>query len=108
MAFQVRMITNIGQRAQANKERLQNEIALVGISLPRIGADTPASKQVLTKHQQVYNTVAQRDSTLMVEIGKAAKRDSDAMKAIAIVTMAFLPATFSSVTTSSSKAHLRC
>jgi hypothetical protein len=41
--------------------------------------------------------ITQRDSTTMVGIGQATKTDSTAMKTVAVVTMAFLPATFTSV-----------
>ena len=41
--------------------------------------------------------IMQRDSKVMMAIGQAAKDDSSAMKAIAVVTMAFLPATFTAV-----------
>jgi hypothetical protein len=41
--------------------------------------------------------ITQRDSAVMVEIGHATKNDSTAMTTVAIVTMAFLPATFISV-----------
>ncbi|KZM25137.1 metal ion transmembrane transporter [Ascochyta rabiei] len=70
MELQVRMFHNLLLRSQANKERLQNEIALA------------------------YNMIAQRDSQVMAGLGEAAKLDSGAMKTIAIVTMAFIPPTF--------------
>lgn len=41
--------------------------------------------------------ITQRDSRVMVEIGAATKSDSAAMTTVAVVTMAFLPATFTSV-----------
>lgn len=41
--------------------------------------------------------VAQRDSRVMTSLGEAAKLDSGAMRTIAVVTMAFLPPTFTSV-----------
>ena len=53
---------------------------------------------------QVHNLIAQRDSLRHIEIGKdtkevaaASKRDSSAMKTIAVLTMVFLPGTFVSV-----------
>ncbi|KAK7178575.1 hypothetical protein PSPO01_15374 [Paraphaeosphaeria sporulosa] len=67
---QIRMMRNLLLRAQSNKERLQNEIALA------------------------YNMIAQRDSQVMAGLGQASKLDSGAMRAIAVVTMAFLPPTF--------------
>ncbi|KAF9691615.1 hypothetical protein EKO04_010517 [Ascochyta lentis] len=68
--FQVQMLQNLLLRSQSNKERLKNEIALA------------------------YNMIAQRDSSVMTGLGEAAKRDSRAMRTIAVVTMAFLPPTF--------------
>jgi hypothetical protein len=72
--------------------------------------DALAQKQSLAFHQfeqtsnlihrvdaqlAITNTlIAHRDSKLNIEIAKAAKRDSELMKAIAAVTMVFLPATF--------------
>lgn len=41
--------------------------------------------------------IAQRDSQVMTDLGRAARLDSKAMRAIAVVTMAFLPPTFLSV-----------
>ena len=38
--------------------------------------------------------IAQRDTQVNIEIAKAAKRDSELMKGITVVTMVFLPATF--------------
>ncbi|KAM0246852.1 hypothetical protein ACHAP5_004474 [Fusarium lateritium] len=57
-------------RASANKERLHNEIQLA------------------------FNSVAQYDSRISVEIGQATQSDSAAMKTVAFVTLTFLPATF--------------
>ncbi|KAF1926682.1 uncharacterized protein M421DRAFT_422656 [Didymella exigua CBS 183.55] len=70
MDAQARMLRNLLLRSLSNKERLQNEIALA------------------------YNTIAQRDSQVMTGLGEAARRDSGAMRTIAVVTMAFLPPTF--------------
>jgi hypothetical protein len=50
---------------------------------------------------KAYNTVAQYDSRLSVQINKAVQIDSAAMKTIAYLTLAFLPATFISVCTKS-------
>ena len=46
---------------------------------------------------QGYNIITQRDSRVLVRMGEATQSDSTAMKTIAVVTMAFLPATFLSV-----------
>ncbi|KAF2102628.1 hypothetical protein NA57DRAFT_71615 [Rhizodiscina lignyota] len=43
---------------------------------------------------QAHDLIAQRDSQVMHNLGKAAQSDSSAMKVIAVVTMSFLPATF--------------
>ncbi|KAF4460167.1 hypothetical protein FALBO_13064 [Fusarium albosuccineum] len=57
-------------RASSNKERLLNEIQLA------------------------FNSVAQYDSKVSVQIGQATQSDSAAMKTIAFATLTFLPATF--------------
>ncbi|KAK7417092.1 hypothetical protein QQZ08_011751 [Neonectria magnoliae] len=72
------MIDSLRLRASSNKERLMNEIQLA------------------------FNTVAQYDSGISVQIGRATQSDSAAMKTIAFVTMAFLPATFISAVFSTS------
>lgn len=64
------MLESLRSRASSNKERLLNQIQLA------------------------YNTVAQYDARLSVQIGKDTRADSRAMKTIAFVTLAFLPATF--------------
>jgi Mg2+ and Co2+ transporter CorA len=46
---------------------------------------------------QAYNRITQRDSKVMLDISSATKSDSKAMKTVALVTMVFLPATFTSV-----------
>ncbi|MCJ1402204.1 hypothetical protein MMC11_005424 [Xylographa trunciseda] len=48
-----------------------------------------AAQQDVTK-----TLIAQRDTQINIEISKAAKRDSELMKGITVVTMVFLPATF--------------
>lgn len=55
-----------------------------------------AEKEALTacSTSQAFNAAAQRDSKIQVRIGEDAKREASAMKAIAVVTMTFLPATF--------------
>ncbi|KAK3317510.1 hypothetical protein B0T19DRAFT_293277 [Cercophora scortea] len=42
----------------------------------------------------LYNLIAKIDSDAAIDLAQAAKRDSSSMKTVAIVTMAFLPATF--------------
>jgi hypothetical protein len=46
---------------------------------------------------QSEHSVAQQQNESMVDIGKATREDSSAMRTIAFVTMAFLPATFVAV-----------
>ncbi|CAI6342361.1 unnamed protein product [Periconia digitata] len=73
LAFQLRFLQGLLERSEANNARIQNEITLA------------------------FNTAAQADSKIQVRIGEEAKSEASAMKAIAVVTMAFLPATFVSV-----------
>jgi hypothetical protein len=87
---QIRMLRGLLLRSQSNKERLQNEIALVRVhAFARQGARA----NIL----QAYNLIAQRDSQAMRDLGEASRLDSGALKTIALVTMAFLPPTFLSV-----------
>ncbi|TLS31007.1 hypothetical protein PpBr36_03495 [Pyricularia pennisetigena] len=69
LQFQRHVLRSFRLRAQANKERLQNEIGLA------------------------FNNIAQQNALLAVEIGKATRTDGLAVKTIAFVTFAFLPAT---------------
>ncbi|KAI8268832.1 hypothetical protein K4K58_004155 [Colletotrichum sp. SAR11_239] len=64
------MLGSLQERSASNKARLLNEIALA------------------------FNMVAQFDSGVSVDIGRAAQRDSEAMKTVAFLTLLFLPATF--------------
>ncbi|KAF2189291.1 hypothetical protein K469DRAFT_747989 [Zopfia rhizophila CBS 207.26] len=68
--FQLRFLHGLLLRSESNKARIQNEITLA------------------------FHTAAQRDSRIQVRIGEEAKTETMAMKAIAVVTMTFLPATF--------------
>ncbi|KAF2624117.1 hypothetical protein BU25DRAFT_413689 [Macroventuria anomochaeta] len=47
--------------------------------------------------KQAFNAAAQKDSRVQLLIGEETKREASTMKAIAVVTMTFLPATFVSV-----------
>ncbi|TLD31564.1 hypothetical protein PspLS_02208 [Pyricularia sp. CBS 133598] len=69
LLFQRNVLRSFQLRAQANKERLQNEIGLA------------------------FNNIAQQNALLAVEIGRATRTDGLAVKTIAFVTFAFLPAT---------------
>jgi hypothetical protein len=70
MNFYNHMLGSLRSRSASNKERLLNEIQLA------------------------FNMVAQYDSRISVEVGRAAQSDSSAMKTIAFVTLTFFPATF--------------
>ena len=78
MKFYHHMVRSLQSRSKSNKERLLNEIQLA------------------------FNTVAQYDSRISVDIGQAAQKDSSAMKTIAFLTMTFFPATFISAIFSTS------
>ncbi len=49
------------------------------------------TEAILLMHRQAYNMIVQRDSQVVTGLGEAARRDSGAMRTIAVVTMAFLP-----------------
>ncbi|TLD20567.1 hypothetical protein PspLS_08275 [Pyricularia sp. CBS 133598] len=69
LLFQRNSLRSYRLRAQVNKERLENEIGLT------------------------FNNIAQQNALLAVEIGRATRTDGLAVKTIAFVTFAFLPAT---------------
>lgn len=70
MQFFQSMLKSLRCRSQSNHERMKNEIQLA------------------------FNTVAQFDSKVAVDIGRAAQQDSSAMKTVAFLTLAFFPATY--------------
>ena len=70
LLFHKQILNSLLHRSSSNKERLKNEIQLA------------------------FNSVAQFDSGISVEIGRAAQTDSAAMKTISFLTLTFLPATF--------------
>lgn len=72
------MLVSLKYRSASNQARLQNEIQLS------------------------FNIVAQSDARTSVEIGRAAQKDSAAMKTVAFLTLTFLPATFISAIFSTS------
>ncbi|KAK1658813.1 hypothetical protein BDP55DRAFT_372526 [Colletotrichum godetiae] len=78
LQFYEEMITSLQERSASNKARHFNEISLA------------------------YNMVAQFDSGISVDIGRATQRDSEAMKTVAFLTLLFLPATFVSAVFSTS------
>ncbi|RYP48253.1 hypothetical protein DL769_011224 [Monosporascus sp. CRB-8-3] len=81
LLFHKDMIRNLRHRSFSNRERLQNEIQLA------------------------FNTVAQYDAGISVQIGRAAQLDGAAMKTVAFLTITFLPATFLSAVFSMSFFH---
>ncbi|KAL9017497.1 MAG: hypothetical protein Q9185_005163 [Variospora sp. 1 TL-2023] len=68
--FQLQLLGSLLSRSESNKARLQNEITLA------------------------FNAEAQRDSKVQVRIAEEARKKTASMKAIAVVTMIFLPSTF--------------
>lgn len=76
--FLEHMFVSLKYRSASNQARLQNEIQLS------------------------FNIVAQSDARTSVEIGRAAQKDSAAMKTVAFLTLTFLPATFISAVFSTS------
>jgi Mg2+ and Co2+ transporter CorA len=70
LVFYEGMLSGFRHRASSNKERLKNEMQLA------------------------FSMVAEFDSGIAVEIGRAAQTDSATMRSITFVTLTFLPATF--------------
>lgn len=68
--FQRQMLKNLRARSEANQLRLHNEINFA------------------------FNVAAQSQSEVLVSINKGTKDDGTAMRAVALVTLTFLPATF--------------
>ncbi|THY08523.1 hypothetical protein D6D02_06993, partial [Aureobasidium pullulans] len=64
------IMIGIGARSASNEKRLSNEINLV------------------------FNMMAQKDNDVNIDIAKATRTDSAAMKAIAVVSLTFLPSTY--------------
>ncbi|SPO02354.1 uncharacterized protein DNG_05027 [Cephalotrichum gorgonifer] len=69
-SFSRRILTALHSRSESNKARLQNETQLS------------------------FHLAAQRDSKIQVKIADEANKETTAMKALAVITMTFLPATF--------------
>ncbi|THY12279.1 hypothetical protein D6D00_10487, partial [Aureobasidium pullulans] len=70
LRFMHSMMTGVAARSISNEKRLSNEINLV------------------------FNMMAQKDNDVNIDIAKATRIDSAAMKTIAVVTLTFLPATY--------------
>jgi hypothetical protein len=86
----VRMLGIVWERSDSLKARLSNEIQLVW-TMP------PFAMPLVAEHLQAFNLVAQRDSRSTFQMSLASQKDSTAMRTIAVVTLAFLPATVVSV-----------
>ena len=61
----------------------------------------PELVDIMLITSQAFNTVAQHDSRIAVQIGKATQVDSAAMKTISVLGLVFLPGTFICVRSSS-------
>jgi hypothetical protein len=90
LRFAEHMLQNLKYRSNSNTDRLRNEINLVHPFHNKFWT-------AKTNNRQAFNTVAQYDSYVSVQIRKAAKADSSAMTTIAFLTLVFLPPTFISV-----------
>ena len=97
--FSIQLLRGLLARSQAIEGRLRNEINLVGKSYIQ-------QEALRFDRSQAFNTIAQQDSMMVVQISKAARSDSATMKTIALLTLTFLPATFVSVSKSSFKISL--
>jgi len=97
----IQMFHALLSRPNTNKERLSNEISLVRPWRCFHACLSQTSSQT-------YNLIAQRDSKVLAALGKAAQSDSSAMKTVAIITMASLPATFISVSTQQDGVSSHC
>lgn len=80
LLYQHSILTSLTERSKSNEKRLSNEINLVMTYISPY-------QYLADHHSQLFNLITQRDS-------KAIQLDSSAMKAIATVTLVFLPATF--------------
>jgi hypothetical protein len=90
---------NLILRAEYQEGRVKNQVSVVG---------SPEFSVVQADHTQVYQFMAAKDSKVNITlaetsavIAKESKKDSSAMKAIAVLTMFFLPGTFLAVSSPS-------
>ncbi|KAB5566743.1 hypothetical protein GE09DRAFT_745768 [Coniochaeta sp. 2T2.1] len=51
-------------------------------------------KRVANQLTRIFNLIARQDTKATIQLAEAAKRDGSSMKTVAVMTMAFLPATF--------------
>lgn len=93
LSFHALMLRSLKARARSNEQRLQNEITLVSLLSCRV----PVRTDGLTNESKAFNSIAQYDSKTAVKISRATQIDSAAMRTVAVLTLAFLPATFISV-----------
>lgn len=112
LLFQLQMLKSLEARAKANDARIRNEITLVRCFILVFLFYSPLDFLILelkkkkelflysTDISQAFNTVAQRDSRTSAAINVSTQSDSVTMKAIAVLTMFFLPSMFVAVSIS--------
>jgi hypothetical protein len=88
LLFQRSCLEAVFSRSKSINARIQNEITLVEPQFP-----PPNHANIL----KAFNIASQRDTKIQLRISQEAGREAIAMKAIAVVTMTFLPATFVAV-----------
>ena len=77
------------------QKRIQNRLESHKIILIGLQSRSSSNKErIMNEIQLAFNSVAQFESRISVEIGRAAQIDSAAMKIVAFVTLVFFPATF--------------
>lgn len=90
--FNSNLFLTMGNQVAILKERVQNHINLVSsITHHLVSAETPNCPH------QTFSLIAQEENKLNRTIAENSKRDSAAMKTIAVLTMFFLPPTFVAV-----------
>ncbi|PMD43054.1 hypothetical protein L207DRAFT_631217 [Hyaloscypha variabilis F] len=86
---------NADRNSKKTGKRIQKRISFHHLMLSSLRSRSLSTKErLLNEIQLAYNVVAQYDSQISVEIGRAAHADSAAMKTIAFLTLTFFPATF--------------
>jgi hypothetical protein len=90
LLFQRSCLEAIFSRSKSINARIQNEITLVKPQFLQLN---------YANIIKAFNIASQRDTKIQLRIGQEAGREAMAMKAIAVVTMTFLPATFVAVRT---------
>ena len=99
----IRYCLSISSNLQLEAEQIRSR-ANTQISAVRYQPPSSALGLILTLEWQIYSLIAQRDSILNLQVANgsnaladAARRDSSAMKTIAVLTILFLPGTFVAV-----------